>query len=259
MSQSYRFSLPTVVVVAVGAETAVVVGPFPLLPLFCCFCLLPSVSVAFFGPLLLLLLLAPLRASGSPPVVPFSSLPRSLCSFLLLLLELLLLLLTLLLLLLPEEAAWEAAPAGGVPTVVAAAGGLPPEPPPFSGDFLSAPVPSASEGTVGVDSLRLSSLIVSVPVSGSSEATGPLLSCSGFRGLGDVRSSATGATDAAAGDPVVRSDGGPLPLIRLELSSGWCCWEEGADTGGTDIPGLVSACCGGGGGAAADCGESCCR
>lgn len=167
---------------------------------------------------------------------------------------------------LSEEAAWEAATAGGVPTVVAgaAAVGLPPVPPPFSGDFLSAPVPSASDGTVGppptgVDSLRLSSLIVSVAARGSSDATGPLLSCSGFRGLGDVRSSAAVATVAAAGDPVVRSDGGPLPLIRLELSSDWCCWEEGADTAGTDIPGLVRACGGGGGGAEADCGESCCR
>lgn len=142
----------------------------------------------------------------------------------------------------------------------AAAGGLPPVPPPFSGDFLLSPSVSEDAGgpppAAGDDSLRLSSfVIVSAVARGSSEPTAPLLSCSGFRGLGDVRSSVTAA---GTGDPVVRSAGGPLVLIRLELSSGWCCWEAGADTGGTDTPGLASAC-GGGGGAKADCGESCCR
>lgn len=165
---------------------------------------------------------------------------------------LLLFLLLLLLLLLPEEAAT----AGGVPTDAGTAVvGLPPVPPPFRGDFLS-PVPSVSGVGVGpptgVDSLRLSSLIVSA--GGSSEATAPLLSCSGFpvaAVAGDVRSSVTAVT-AAAG-PARSVWGGTLPLIRLELSSGWC-WDEGAADTGT--LGLASA----GGCAEADCcGESCCR
>lgn len=140
---------------------------------------------------------------------------------------LLLLLLLFLLLLLPEEAVCETATAGGVPAVTGAAGL--PLPPPFSGDFLSPPLPSDSDAigppAEADDSIRFSSLIAS-PAADSSvagTATGPLLSNSGFpagaAALGDVRSSVVAAATTVG---AARSDVGTLLLIRLELSSGCC-------------------------------------
>lgn len=123
-----------------------------------------------------------------------------------------------------SEAAWEGATAGGVPAAAGAVAGLPPVPPPFNGDFLSAAPSASGPGgpPTGVDSLRLSSLIVSaVGSSDAGIAAGPLLSCSGFpvaATAGDLRSSVTAATGATVGGPV-RSDCGTAILIRLELSS----------------------------------------